>query len=177
MKLGIEDIPEEGLVLDLLEDNLKGGDESVASELTLASPVKAHLDISRSESDILMRGDVSGEILLGCARCLEEFCYTIHTSIEAVIHTGRHSFAGESELHKSDLDASYSEEGVIDTDEMLCEQLFLAVPIKPLCSPDCRGLCPTCGVSLEEGQCDCRSKATIDPRLAVLKGVRVDNKR
>jgi uncharacterized protein len=50
----------------------------------------------------------------------------------------------------------------------LREQSWLAIPMKPLCTPNCQGLCPQCGVNLNIESCTCE-KTSIDPRLAVLK--------
>ena len=57
---------------------------------------------------------------------------------------------------------------VIDLDEILREQIILALPMYPRCSPECRGLCPVCGIDLNQETCDCQ-RDEIDPRLAVLK--------
>ena len=56
----------------------------------------------------------------------------------------------------------------LDLDELLTEDLLLDVPSKFLCSPDCKGLCPSCGKNLNHGDCDCQQD-TVDPRLAILK--------
>jgi len=178
MKLAIEDIPEEGLTLDLAGETpaLEGGEGS-GPPVSLAAPLKARLELRRMGSDIFINGSMEGEVLLICARCLEEFRYTVAPAIDTVVHTGHCSFPKEIELHKGDLDVSYSEAGEIDTDRLLSEQLFLGIPIQPLCSPECKGLCPSCGASIKEGPCRCRGDMAVDPRLAVLKGFKVDKKR
>ena len=53
-------------------------------------------------------------------------------------------------------------------DELVQEDLLLALPSKILCRPDCRGLCPQCGCNLNAGLCGCRTQ-TVDPRLALLQ--------
>ena len=55
----------------------------------------------------------------------------------------------------------------IDLARMIRENILLDAPIAPLCRPDCAGLCPTCGIDLNTGACDCVS-ATIDPRWDAL---------
>jgi uncharacterized protein len=50
---------------------------------------------------------------------------------------------------------------------MVTEQLYLGLPLKPICSPDCRGLCPSCGANRNTDPCDCADEP-IDPRLAPL---------
>ena len=63
---------------------------------------------------------------------------------------------------------SYYREGTIDLKEDVREAIILAFPLKPLCRPECRGLCPHCGRNLNEEKCECREEK-IDPRLAKLK--------
>ena len=176
MRIAIEDIPEEGIALDLIKENLKVEVDAAGSEISLATPIKAHLDIHRGGSNIFVIGGMKCEVLLRCARCLDEFCCCVESAIDVLIQTGRPSFPPESELHRGELSASYSEEGIVDTDAILCEQLFLEIPIQPLCSPDCQGLCPDCGALLRENVCNCADKVRVDPRLAVLKGLKVNKK-
>ena len=51
---------------------------------------------------------------------------------------------------------------------MLREQFYLALPMQPLCRPDCQGLCPSCGIDRNVDTCQCKTE-WIDPRLSVLK--------
>ncbi|MDF2674142.1 MAG: hypothetical protein K0R09_2410, partial [Clostridiales bacterium] len=60
------------------------------------------------------------------------------------------------------------EENSIDLKDMVMDNIILSMPIKFLCSPECRGLCPVCGKNLNKYQCNC-NKNNVDPRLAVLK--------
>ena len=176
MRIAIEDIPEEGLTLDLTKADLKVEGDIVSTEVSLVTPLKAHLDIHRGGSDLFVIGSMKGEILLRCARCLDEFSCSVESVIDVMMQTGRQTFPHESELQRGELSANYSEEGTVDTDAILCEQLFLEIPIQPLCSPDCQGLCPDCGALLRENVCNCADKVRVDPRLAVLKGLKVDKK-
>jgi uncharacterized protein len=60
---------------------------------------------------------------------------------------------------------------VLETEPILLEQLQLNIPMKPLCRPDCAGLCPVCGADLNLGACACPERAG-DPRLAALAALR-----
>jgi uncharacterized metal-binding protein YceD (DUF177 family) len=62
----------------------------------------------------------------------------------------------------------FIDEGWLDLRQPLREQILLTLPMHPLCRPDCKGLCSTCGHNLNEGPCNC-STEEIDPRLADLK--------
>ena len=69
---------------------------------------------------------------------------------------------------------SYYRDDQIDLNELVREQFYLALPMKPLCREDCRGLCPQCGVNWNTGTCECGS-GWEDPRLAPLKGLIKEN--
>ena len=58
----------------------------------------------------------------------------------------------------------------IDVDEVVKEQILLAVPTRMLCREDCKGICPECGTDLNKGECACK-KDDIDPRWAALKNL------
>jgi uncharacterized protein len=74
----------------------------------------------------------------------------------------------EREVAEEDLDTSYYRDDQIDLNELLREQFYLALPMKPLCRDDCAGLCSQCGTNLNIGTCQCSSQWE-DPRLAPLK--------
>ena len=58
------------------------------------------------------------------------------------------------------------EDMTLNLDELICEDIYLAMPMRVLCKEDCKGLCPYCGVDLNETTCSC--KKPIDPRLSAL---------
>jgi uncharacterized protein len=78
--------------------------------------------------------------------------------------------AEEQEIEDDDLDTAYYRDGVIDLAELVREQLYLALPMKPLCQEACRGLCSECGTNLNSGACACTHDWE-DPRLAPLKAL------
>ena len=75
----------------------------------------------------------------------------------------------ETELTAGDLDVVWYEDFVVPFDPLVEEQLQLELPMKPLCRPDCRGLCPRCGADRNSAPCDCREEG--DERLAKLKSL------
>jgi DUF177 domain-containing protein len=74
----------------------------------------------------------------------------------------------ERSLEADELAASFYEDDRIDLGQMILEQIVLALPMKPLCKVDCRGLCPECGANRNATSCDCEIDDT-DPRWATLK--------
>ena len=81
---------------------------------------------------------------------------------------------GEIEVEEDDLTTAFYEHDTIDLGHLMREQMYLALPMKPLCRDDCRGLCPTCGANLNLGTCGCKHEWE-DPRLAVLKRLKTEN--
>ena len=61
----------------------------------------------------------------------------------------------EREVEDEDLETSYYRDDQIDLNELLREQFYLALPMKPLCREDCTGLCPQCGTNLNTGRVHC----------------------
>jgi uncharacterized metal-binding protein YceD (DUF177 family) len=121
---------------------------------------------------------------MACSRCLEPVQIPISEKMTILVRfsTGRFS-SGSSNGRSSDgrfykgIPAEENGEEVknvppdvdrVDVTEELRQTLLLALPIKPLCEDDCRGLCPRCGINLNTGSCDCRQK-TIDPRWSGLR--------
>ena len=76
----------------------------------------------------------------------------------------------EREVEEDDLSDAFYRDDQIDLGQLMEEQFYLALPMKPLCREDCRGLCASCGANLNEETCDCQVRWD-DPRLAGLKAM------
>ena len=111
-----------------------------------------------------------------CSRCLEPYRIPIDAAFDlSYVPQADNTGAGEHEIQDDDLSTAYYRGDAIDLGELLREQLYLALPMKPLCSEDCKGLCPQCGTNLNRETCDC-SPTWEDPRLAGLKALLDDKK-
>jgi len=176
MKLRIEDIPEEGCSVDLKEDATRMAELVGGLDYTPLSPVSASLNLTREGKEVLVRGEMKARLSLRCGRCLKEFehiispAFLIHYTVEGVEGHDR-------ELKPEDTEISFIEGEEIETDDILLEQLALGMPMKPLCSSDCKGLCPGCGVDLNTEECVCEEKDRIDPRFKKLRDIKVKIKK
>lgn len=95
----------------------------------------------------------------------------VHASFDLRFHPASEMADGEErEVQDEDLDTSYYRDDQIDLNELLREQFYLELPMKPLCREDCKGLCPQCGTNRNTGTCTCTTEWE-DPRLAALKGL------
>jgi uncharacterized protein len=148
--------------------------EEVADEgdaYRIVAPVHLVFDIHKDRDRFRLVGDVDTVLELACSRCLDSYRLPVTASFDLRYLPGSEASAdAEHEVGDEDLETSYYRDDQIDLNELLREQFYLALPMKPLCRDDCRGLCPQCGVNLNTGGCDC-APAWEDPRLAALKGL------
>ncbi|MGB9710111.1 MAG: YceD family protein [Thermodesulfovibrio sp.] len=164
MKIEVFDIPDEGLDIELEETPKIEG-------IKITKSFKAILRIEKKGAEVFVKGIVSGEVELQCSRCLKEYTMPIKTLVEVTYHPIEELSKEELvELKKDEMDVDFYREGIIDTEDIIRDQILLNIPMKPLCSEDCKGLCPICGTDLNEFKCGCVVKE-IDPRMAVLQSL------
>lgn len=101
-----------------------------------------------------------------CARCLDEVRDVFSLDFERTVVT--EGMVSEEKLEESVDEYIVLNDGKLELDDAVKEELLIDFPKKLLCSEDCEGLCPVCGKPKKEGDCGCVTKE-IDPRLAVLK--------
>ena len=120
---------------------------------------------------VTVSGSMKADVEISCVRCLEAFHRVVDREFEvAYLRAGVGPGVDESELDEKDLDLDYYPEEGIDLQQVLREQLILWLPMKPLCRPECEGLCLQCGANLNQVSCSCEPE--VDPRLASLKTIR-----
>lgn len=122
--------------------------------------------------DIRLVGEFSTRLELLCARCLEPVHQDVQKSFD-LLYRPQGVDAGKEEvsLGKEDVDIGYYQGDGLLLEEVLREQLLLAVPLKLVCREDCKGLCPSCGQNLNQGECGC-ARTDPDPRWHALEGLR-----
>ncbi|HEX7182804.1 MAG TPA: DUF177 domain-containing protein [Thermoanaerobaculia bacterium] len=141
-------------------------------ELIALSPVWWKGQVVYAEPGYFLRARLSYEQTLSCNRCLKPIVEHVEPEVELMILTERHpGGAGEHELKERELGVYYLEGEVLETDPILIEQLQLNVSMKPLCRPDCQGLCPVCGTDRNTASCSCEER-TADPRWAALAALK-----
>ncbi len=135
------------------------------------APVELGFDIHKAKAQFRLVGRVRTTLELSCGRCLEPIRLPVDSSFDVRYHPQSESATDtEHEVEDADLDDAFYRDDQIDLDELIQEQMYLTLPMKPLCRDDCKGLCPECGTNLNSGTCDCRHQWT-DPRLEALKGL------
>jgi uncharacterized protein len=123
--------------------------------------LRGSVQATRVKKGIFVQGIVKSQLRLECVRCLEPFVFPVTLELAEM-------------FRKPGIDIrpgaiyAVSEDGELDLAPLIRELAWLAIPIKHLCDPKCKGLCPHCGVNLNEEPCQCE-EIRIDPRLAPLK--------
>jgi uncharacterized protein len=125
------------------------------TELNFLKPITYDLKIEKIGEDFRIFGKVRASLSLSCARCLEEFPYSIDTDLGIELMRKPKDFAPELELRDEELDVYYFEGDDVDLDPYVYEEVVLAIPIRALCSDACKGMCPQCGMSLNLEECQC----------------------
>ena len=123
-------------------------------------------------NDIRVAGDLSTKVEVICARCLEPVIAEVAKKFD-LLYRPQGTDAGKAELSVTAAEAEvgyYRGEGLL-LEDVLREQVLLALPLKAICREDCRGLCPHCGKNLNLEQCSC-AEAVDDPRWSALKDIR-----
>ena len=151
-------------------------------EFTVTGPVRFTGSLTRAGDRFHLRGRIDATLQLMCGRCLAPVRQRVDTPVDltyvpvrppagtAAKDKGRGGAEEEVELQDEDLNTAFYHDHVLDLGEMLREQFYLALPMRPLCRPDCKGLCPQCGVDRNVEACQCHAE-WVDPRLSVLKAL------
>ncbi len=152
-----------------------GGDIQQRTSLETAGRaelVEEHHGKHQIIKDIRLRGELGTSLELICARCLEPVSQGVQRSFE-LLYRPLGADAGRDELSVTDAEAEigyYQGAGVL-LEDVLREQVLLALPLKITCREDCKGLCPHCGVNLNQQQCSCVTQLR-DPRWSALEEIR-----
>ena len=160
MIIDLRTIPEESRVSEVLDEDWwsKGGQDNTI--LTVDTPLRVSVQVSKVGDKYVLNGDISGGVQVICDRCLEAY----HRDLESTFHLSLVVHAtgpdeAELELLEEDMEVDFIDGETIDLDAIIREQVFLALPMKNICSESCLGLCPVCGANLNEGPCSCKKES------------------
>lgn len=144
-----------------VEGRLPGPVIVVDSTLRTEVPVVVDVILEWVSDGLLATGTVEGAWEGPCRRCLQPVQGTLNADVQELFEANHR----EGETYKLGHD-------FIDLELLAREALVLDLPLAPLCRQDCRGLCPTCGADLNQGDCDCPA-VEVDPRWAALDVLRL----
>lgn len=138
-------------------------------EFRIVAPVAFTATLFKDDDRYRLKGRLSTVIELACSRCAEPFQMPVDGPFE--LRFLPQTLAGDrTEDPDDDPTTAFYADDRLDLGQIVREQCYLALPMKPLCTPDCKGLCPQCGINLNTEQCQC-APAWQDPRFAVLQSL------
>lgn len=118
------------------------------------------------ESKISVRGEVSATVISRCAKCLEPVEMPLNAQVDAL-------FVHEPDPEDPDL-YTY-ESSKVDLTDAVRDALLLEMPYRFLCSENCKGLCPNCGINLNLGTCTCQEGLNVTNPFSALKAIVQNN--
>jgi uncharacterized protein len=171
MVLRVSDLPKDGVHIETLEqpewlDNLPELWYE-DSGIKLISKVGIDLELKKVLKEVSVIGNVKLSVQSPCSRCVEPVKIELNPQISLVLSPGNK--IGEEDIN---LEHETYQGDEIDLSNYIREQVAISLPVKVVCTEDCKGLCTTCGVNLNNDCCEC-DKDQIDPRFAILKDLKI----
>jgi uncharacterized protein len=147
-----------------------------AGECVFTAPVSYVVTAAKEYGHIRVTGSINTSVRLTCSRCLAEYDSKVDSGFTIIYRRGSSntdsSAEDETELTEEDLISSTFNGDEIDMTHDIEEQVAMAVPFKPLCDEECKGLCPECGIDLNSSTCKCTEKA-FNFKFSALKDFKV----
>ena len=168
----------------------------------IETPLRAEVFVLPQDQGVLFRGSISGKVALPCDRCADDSLISLtHTfdsfepypaeSLASAAKDSSRASASRKTAERADspdedeidgVDAAVIRNAIhgkgieINPAALVWEEFSLALPVKPLCTEACRGLCPVCGKNRNNEPCACSGEQG-DPRLAILRGLNIKKKQ
>ncbi|MCD8316642.1 MAG: DUF177 domain-containing protein [Eggerthellaceae bacterium] len=143
---------------------------------TLPHPIRWSVDLNNTGEGIYVHGTSQTEAETECARCLDD----VHLDLAGEIE-GYYLFDPDSIPEGLDTDEYeiIPDDHVIDIGPLIYASILIELPLVPLCRPDCKGLCASCGTNLNYSTCDCENKNLSETKSGspfdVLKTIKWDD--
>ena len=181
MRISVNDLRKSPLEMDV--DVPPESLHLTAEGFSFPAHVTGHVRFQMVNQRILATGSLETGIGTSCVRCLVPIEMEIGANVELVfekrplIEEGDAKAALDAEWEAGSREIDYYDEDVLDPTEPFRQLLTLELPGYPLCQKDCRGLCPTCGADLNQGDCDCGTTSSTTGETdwkARLKGIHLN---
>jgi uncharacterized protein len=144
----------------------------VDERVSLIEPASVTGKVRLAGDQVFVNGHVETRAQVECDRCLKLVALPVSADFALEYISGSDYESSEAEeLTEAEMLISVFDGDAIDVDEIVKEQILLAVPTRMLCREDCKGICPECGTDRNTGECNCVTN-DIDPRWAALKNLK-----
>lgn len=156
-----------------LETYLPGSLDFQETKFRQAGPLTVNAEAELAGKEIRVRGHISEALEAACDRCLEKIQIPVEIDFD-LPYRPMEEIAREEELEvgEDELKIGYFSGDGVNLADVVREQVLLSVPMKVVCRPDCRGICPVCGVNRNARECGCSTQHEDSP-FAFLKKIQV----
>lgn len=174
LEISLKEIPSDGL--DYVREVTRTDLDLVQGDPEFKGPLEFTASIHAGENEAWVDGDFRGTLVQECVRCLESFDSVLDIPVTAY-YQGQEVITAKQKSKSSKTEEDSNSEEIdsfpllndgLNLADMLREQLILSIPIQPLCTEHCQGLCPVCGQNLNQRQCGCEVQTGTSP-FAILK--------
>ncbi|UCF77743.1 MAG: DUF177 domain-containing protein [Candidatus Eiseniibacteriota bacterium] len=146
--------------------------ELTGLSVEFATDIPVSLRLQRRKDEILVWASASATVTEECSRCLKAVERKFDVEFEAFCDKiGARSEKGEAGQEGGETFVAFHDGTTLELGPCVREAIVLSLPMKPLCSDDCKGLCPVCGANLNENSCTC-DRGRVDPRWSALEKLR-----
>lgn len=159
MRVRLAEIDERGLDLECGESPRELGLQY--PDAAFKENVETQIRLTRFNDEVIVSGSSRTIPILECARCLKAFSHLMSLTFKTVFcpeENRSKTSTKEGELNRDDTGLYYYSGTTIDLGEFIREQIILALPMVPLCRPDCLGLCSQCGRNRNNQECTCMTE-------------------
>ena len=141
------------------------------SDLTLTKPIEVRGRVRRRGNEAELIGEIHTTVAIACSRCLKAVELQVDVNFdERFVDTIAWREEEQHELLSEDLNLAVFDGETIDLDDLIKEEILLSLPARILCSEDCQGLCPVCGIDRNKATCNCETKPN-DSRWEKLRDI------
>lgn len=150
-------ISEKGLIVSdsvSLDENLLIEENSFSLD-----DLKYHILFKRDGDRIKAKGNIKTLISLKCVRCLDNYDLKVDSNFDIILFPITLVNPENNSINSDEMEYIFYEDNRIDLVKILIEQINLFIPYNPICKPDCKGICPNCGVNLNHGKCKCENSS------------------
>lgn len=138
--------------------------------------VEAQAELRQALDEIRVKGHFSVELELDCDRCLTPYRWPISADFDLLYAPqSEDTQTEEASLKDEEAEIAFYEGAGLELEEVLREQVLLALPMQRICREDCAGLCPTCGENWNDRECDC-PPGIVDLRWTALQDLKLNEK-
>jgi uncharacterized protein len=167
MKINLKNLKKNHTHLVEFEFQTTGREELLASTGgVFAEPINTHLTVENTGELLVGHGTIKTTLQMPCSRCLKEISWPIRAEFDFSIKNpwlNRHLDEDEAII--------FCSPDTVDIRSGVEEAIVMAIPLAPVCSSKCQGLCPICGKNRNEAACQCKDQE-IDPRWEKLQNFR-----